>query len=119
MWEGVDCIGDTLSSVIIVRLPFPIRSVVLEEKRKESKNTSVFIDDYATPEMLIKLRQGSGRLIRSETDTGVISILDSRANKGRYSERIDLAMAKYPKVNSIKEVQDFIRAVKPEEYFER
>lgn len=119
MWEGVDCIGDTLSSVIIVRLPFPIRSVVLEEKRKESKNTSVFIDDYATPEMLIKLRQGAGRLIRSETDTGVISILDSRANKGRYSERIDLAMAKYPKVNSIKEVQDFIRAVKPEEYFER
>ena len=119
MWEGVDFIGDCLSSVIIVRLPFPMRSVTMEEKKNASKNVPQFIADYAVPEMLIKLRQGAGRLIRSEQDTGVLSILDSRASEnGAYSRKVRQALRKYPMVSTIDEVHEFMKSVKQPDYFE-
>lgn len=117
MWEGVDCVGDCLSSVIIVRLPFPQRSAVMEMKRDSCGSTGDFIKSYAVPEMLIKLRQGAGRLIRSETDTGVLAILDVRAAKGRHAHTVQQTLAKYPRVYSVEDVGQFIRAVKPKEYF--
>lgn len=45
--------------------------------------------------MLIKLRQGLGRLIRCETDTGLISILDTRATTGKYADKVGNVLAKY------------------------
>ena len=68
--------------------------------------------------MLIKLRQGVGRLIRSENDTGLISILDARAERGTYADKIRQVLHKYPEVKTIEEVQAFFKAVKPKEYFE-
>lgn len=118
MWEGVDCVGDCLSSVIIVRLPFPIRSAAMEEKKEACENVPKFIREYAVPEMLIKLRQGAGRLIRSETDTGLLSILDPRANTGSYAVKVAQALSKYPKVQSIEEAKEFMKSVKKPEYFE-
>lgn len=118
MWEGVDCVGDCLSSVIIVRLPFPPRSAVMEQKKVQSESVADFIDAYAVPEMIIKLRQGCGRLVRSENDTGVISILDSRVTQSRYSQKVLEALKKYPRVNSIQEVEGFMRRIKPESYFQ-
>ena len=118
MWEGVDCVGDKLSSVIIVRLPFPLRSATMEEKKSASVNVRAFIDEYAVPEMLIKLRQGVGRLIRSESDTGLISILDTRASCSAYADRVQSVLAKHPKVSSIKEIEEFFHEIKPKEYFE-
>ena len=76
-----------------------------------------FIQEYALPEMLIKLRQGAGRLIRCESDTGVISILDSRADKSRYVEKIKKALNKYPSIDSIDEVKAFMKSVKGEDYY--
>ena len=118
MWEGVDCVGDCLSSVILVRLPFPIRSAAMEEKKEACENVPKFIREYAVPEMLIKLRQGAGRLIRSETDTGLLSILDPRANSGSYAVKVAQALSKYPKVQSIEEAKEFMKSVKEPEYFE-
>ena len=118
MWEGVDCIGDTLSSVIIVRLPFPIRSATMEHKKQESDGVSDFISNYVVPEMLVKLRQGAGRLVRSESDTGVISILDARAAHGApYEVDVKIALQQYPKAYSVKEIAEFMHSVKSEEYF--
>ena len=118
MWEGVDCIGDILSSVIIVKLPFPLRTRVLEQKKESCNTIREFIHTYAVPQMLIKLRQGAGRLIRCETDTGVLSILDARAGKtGSYRERVLSALEKYPLVNSVEEVARFVSEVKPSDYF--
>lgn len=74
-YEGIDIKGSSLSSVIIARLPFPIVDPVMEEK------ASLYKDGFQNvylPEMLLKLKQGAGRLIRSSTDKGVVSILDSR-----------------------------------------
>lgn len=119
MWEGVDCAGDCLSSVIIVRLPFPIRNALMEEKKKTATNTVEFVKEFCVPNMLIKLRQGAGRLIRTETDTGVLSILDSRAGDGgAYKEYVRKALMKYPKVNNIQEIKTFIDSVKSEAYKE-
>jgi len=64
--------------------------------------------------MLIKLQQGAGRLIRCGTDTGVLAILDARAPKvDSYHKRGLSALSKYPLVNSIEEVEQFIADVKP------
>lgn len=115
MWEGVDCIGDGLSSVIIVRLPFPLRSATMEQKKEAVGDVAKFVHEYAVPEMLIKLRQGVGRLIRCETDTGVISILDSRAANGSYVPRVKMALLKYPTVDSVEEVKAFMETVKGED----
>lgn len=117
MWEGVDCAGDILSSVIIVRLPFPLRSQTMEFKKMSCKNTKEFVQKYAVPQMIIKLRQGAGRLIRNETDTGVLAILDARAAKGGvYRTRVLNTLEKYPRVSSISDVASFIDSVKDESY---
>ena len=117
MWEGVDCVGDGLSSVIIVRLPFPMRSALLEQKKESAGSLGMFIQQYALPEMLIKLRQGAGRLIRSENDTGVIAILDARAAKGTFSKSVLHALGQYPVVNTVEEIEKFLRSVKTDDYY--
>ena len=118
MWEGVDCVGDCLSSVIIVRLPFPMRNALLEEKKEKSEDVGLFVDKYCTPNMFIKLRQGVGRLIRCETDTGVISILDPRTMTMSYSKKVMQALCKFPRVYSVREIEKFILSVKNKKYFE-
>lgn len=118
MWEGVDCIGDCLSSVIIVKLPFPMPSAIMEERRESCENTHEFINKYCAPDMLIKLRQGVGRLIRCESDTGVVSILDPRADFRTYGTKVAHALRHYPRVHSVKEIRSFMESVKDKKYFE-
>lgn len=76
-----------------------------------------FVQKFAVPQMIIKLRQGAGRLIRTETDTGILAILDVRASsKGNHRDRVLKALQKYPLVSSIEEVASFIDSVKDEAY---
>ena len=79
-WTGVDVPGDALAQVIITRLPFdppthPITEAKTEWIRDHGGNP---FNDLTLPDALIKFRQGAGRLIRSQSDRGVITILDSR-----------------------------------------
>jgi ATP-dependent DNA helicase DinG len=67
--------------------------------------------------MLIKLRQGAGRLIRTESDTGVLSILDVRAVRSAYAGSVNQALKQFPLVSSVEEIEQFIRSVKPASYF--
>lgn len=81
-WEGVDVVGDTLSVLVITKLPFKVPSDPVFQARSEG-----FMDpfgEYAVPQAVLQFRQGFGRLIRSSTDRGVCAILDSRVRTKRY-----------------------------------
>lgn len=71
LWEGLDIPGDPLQNVIIWSLPFPPHDPVFEAKRSGVENAFREVD---IPYMLLRLRQGIGRLIRSNSDSGTISI---------------------------------------------
>lgn len=74
-WEGISIEGKTLSNLIIFRLPFPVPEPIIDYKRSISKDGLM---DVLVPEMIIKLKQGIGRLIRNKNDSGIVSIIDPR-----------------------------------------
>jgi len=76
-WYGVDFRGDTLTQVIITRIPYPPPSDPLQMARRKIMSTDVYWDRYQY-DTDIKLRQGIGRLIRCDTDRGKVIILDAR-----------------------------------------
>jgi ATP-dependent DNA helicase DinG len=79
-WSGVDVPGAALSQVIITRLPFDVPTHPIAEARAEwirERGGNPF-NELTLPEALVKFRQGIGRLIRTQTDRGLVTILDSR-----------------------------------------
>lgn len=117
-WEGVDFPGDMVSSLIIVRLPFSVPNPLSEAEREQYPSLQDYIRAVIIPDMQVKLRQGFGRAIRTETDTCVISILDHRAAPGeRYHQAVLEALPNLRITRKIKEVEEFIRAKKSSDYF--
>src|SRR5690606_31007654 len=87
-WEGVNIPGKDLSCLVIVRLPFsppdePITAAKYELIRNVGKNP---FSDFALPEAVIRFKQGFGRLIRTETDRGVVIVLDRRIDTTSYGK---------------------------------
>jgi ATP-dependent DNA helicase DinG len=79
-WMGVDVPGEALEHVVITRLPFAVPDHPLTESRLEliAKSGGNAFQEYTLPEAILKFRQGVGRLIRSKTDRGMVTVLDSR-----------------------------------------
>ena len=89
-WEGVDVPGDGLQLVVIDKLPFPPPQDPLVEarsRRLELEGRSPF-RDYFLPETAVMLKQGAGRLIRRENDTGVLVVCDRRLLQMSYGKRL-------------------------------
>ena len=89
-WEGVDVAGEALSLVVIDRLPFqppddPVLAARVDALKRAGKNPFY---DYQLPHAVISLKQGAGRLIRRETDQGVLMICDPRLVEKPYGRRI-------------------------------
>lgn len=76
-WEGIDIKGESLSNVIITRLPFPVVDAIAEAKASKYSSKDAFEEVYENI-MVCNLAQGCGRAIRSKTDKALICILDSR-----------------------------------------
>ena len=118
-WEGFDFPGDCVSLLVIPRLPFSRPDALKEKKRTEYPNLRSFIHAVAVPEMQIKLKQGFGRAIRTETDTCVVAILDERAVPGqRHFEAMQAALPEMQVTRSLEDVVDFIYKAKGTNYFQ-
>ena len=118
-WEGFDFPGDCVSLLIIPRLPFAYPDARKERELEKYPSLHAFIREVAVPEMQIKLRQGFGRAIRTESDTCVIAILDERACRGRrYAQAVSEALPEMRRTGSLREVTRFLQEKKPESYFE-
>jgi ATP-dependent DNA helicase DinG len=93
-WEGIDVPGDALLCVLIDKLPFPPPNDPLVEariKRLEAAGRNAFAD-YFVAEAAVSLKQGAGRLIRSETDCGLLVVCDPRLAAMNYGARLRAAM---------------------------
>lgn len=83
-WEGIDVVGDALSCLVIVRLPFAVPSEPIFAARSEAFANP--FQEYAVPQAILRFKQGFGRLIRSHTDRGIVVILDRRVQSKSYGE---------------------------------
>ena len=93
-WEGIDVPGEALQLVVIDKLPFPALTDPLAEARSkqiESEGRSAF-NDFSLPEAAIALKQGAGRLIRRETDQGILVVCDVRLTTMGYGHRLIRAL---------------------------
>ena len=83
-WEGVDVPGQALSVLVIVRLPFDVPNDPIITARSETFENP--FQEYQIPEAILRFRQGFGRLIRTKSDRGVVTVLDRRIISKQYGQ---------------------------------
>jgi len=111
-WQGVDVRGEALSCVIIDKLPFAVPSdpVVAARQRYIDNHGGNSFSEYSVPSAIITLKQGLGRLIRSTTDRGVLSILDPRLVTKSYGESFLKSLPPCRKTRKIEDVERFFES---------
>lgn len=108
-WEGVDVRGEALSAVIIDKLPFsppddPVLAARISVMEKQGLNGFMH---HQLPEAIINLKQGAGRLIRDETDRGVLMICDPRLISKSYGKRIWQSLPPFKRTRELDVVREF------------
>jgi ATP-dependent DNA helicase DinG len=110
-WEGVDVPGESLSCVIIDKLPFEVPSDPVIQARVEAISAAggrPFFD-FQIPRAILSLRQGVGRLMRASTDSGLIAIMDVRLFSKGYGRLFVASLPPSPLVRSLEPVAQFFR----------
>jgi ATP-dependent DNA helicase DinG len=114
-WQGVDVPGEQLSCVIVDRLPFAVPSdpvVAARVRALDDEGRNAFAE-YQVPQAVLALKQGFGRLIRSKTDRGILSILDNRIQRMAYGKIFMESLPGYARTQELGEVERFLGAAKP------
>ncbi len=111
-WQGVDVVGESLSCVIIDKLPFaspgdPITSARIEAINNEGGNA---FGEYQIPLAILALQQGLGRLIRHRQDRGVLAVLDPRLRTMGYGRRFLASLPPAPVTHDIESIDKFFDA---------
>ncbi|WP_295853890.1 ATP-dependent DNA helicase [uncultured Xylophilus sp.] len=112
-WEGVDIPGDALQLVVIDKLPFPPPHDPLVEarvQRLESAGRNAF-RDFHLPEAAVALKQGAGRLIRRESDRGILVVCDNRLTGMPYGKRLLRALPPMRMLGSRQAFEEALRAL--------
>jgi ATP-dependent DNA helicase DinG len=110
-WEGIDVPGRALSLVIIDRLPFARPDDPLNQARRdvvEARGGSPF-GEVDLPHAAMMMAQGAGRLIRNETDRGVVAVLDSRLTRRQYGQRILRSLPRLRRTSDREQALRFLR----------
>jgi len=109
-WEGVDVQGDKLSCVIVTKLPFAVPSHPLEAARIDKLKNLGKNDflEYSVPKAVIKFKQGFGRLIRSQSDRGVVVVLDTRIKLNSYGKYFLESLPDVSISNYLSEISNFL-----------
>jgi Rad3-related DNA helicase len=111
-WEGVDIAGETLSLVVIDKMPFDPPDDPVHEARvarmKASKEN--WFGNYVLPQAVLRLKQGLGRLLRTHEDRGVMAILDTRLHTKRYGKFVINALPPARRTDQLKHVENFFEA---------
>ncbi|HEV7607247.1 MAG TPA: ATP-dependent DNA helicase [Steroidobacteraceae bacterium] len=112
-WEGVDVKGDALRLVIIEKLPFSSPDDALTKARIEhlKANGGNAFREYQLPEAALALKQGVGRLIRSETDRGVVVICDPRLVDKPYGRVFRASLPPMPVTRLSTDAEKFLRRI--------
>jgi len=109
-WQGVDVQGESLSLLVIDKLPFAAPGDPLVEARCEriAREGGDWFAEYALPSAVLQLRQGFGRLIRGHADRGVVAILDPRLRTRGYGRHFLEALPPAPLVGDLEAVAEFL-----------
>jgi ATP-dependent DNA helicase DinG len=109
-WEGIDMPGDALQLLVIDKLPFtPPDDPVQQARSKELENRGKSpFNALHLPQAAVVLRQGAGRLIRRESDRGVLVVCDVRLNQMGYGRQLVAAL---PPMRRLQESQEFVQAL--------
>lgn len=110
-WEGIDVPGKALSNLIVFKLPFPVPDPILDYKKNICND---FLMEVSVPIMIVKLRQGIGRLIRKNDDVGIVSILDSRIGDNSSSKYKSIVFNSLPiknKSSNIEVIEEFWKKI--------
>ena len=108
-WQGVDVVGDSLSCVIIDKLPFaspsdPVTAARIDALKAEGRDA---FSEYQVPLAILALQQGLGRLIRHRSDRGVLAVLDPRLRTMGYGRRFLASLPPAPVTGDLAAVDDF------------
>ena len=110
-WEGVDVVGESLSCVIIDKLPFEVPSdpVIQARIKHITENGGKPFFEFQVPRAILSLRQGVGRLMRSASDSGIIAIMDVRLFTKGYGRSFLRSLPPAPVVRSTEEIASFFK----------
>ncbi|MDR3038772.1 MAG: ATP-dependent DNA helicase, partial [Candidatus Adiutrix sp.] len=112
-WQGVDVPGESLSAVIIEKLPFPRPDRPLVKARAQllTEEGRRPFWDYFIPEAALTLKQGLGRLMRRRRDQGLLAVLDTRLRKKNYGKKLLQALPPAPLTSDLGEVAEFFKNI--------